>query len=251
MDNLMLVATQLISRESQRVEVSANNISNVATPGYKRQVAFQSVLGAEAAQQLLEQATQTPAAAQAMSRATDFSAGKLQHTGNPYDLTVTGPGFLQLATDQGSVYARTATLHRDADGRLLTAQGWRLQAAGGGDVVVSGENWKLERDGTVVDAGNPVSAVRLVEFEDLSKLTRAGSNYFAATSDARSSENLPGAAGTLASSVQQGYVEAANVSVGNDMIQIMEAMRRIESGQKLVHVYDDMVGTALQRLGGM
>jgi flagellar basal body rod protein FlgG len=86
----------------------------------------------------------------------------------------------------------------------------------------------------------------------LSKLTRAGSNYFAAASDARSSENLPGAgANTLASSVQQGYVEAANVSVGNDMIQIMEAMRRIESGQKLVHVYDDMVGTALQRLGGM
>lgn len=269
MDNLMLTATQMIARESQRVEVSANNIANVATPGFKRELAFHSVLGAQAAQQLQQQAldaaagiapeaelregaAQAPAASRAMRRATDFAAGKLQHTGNPYDLSVTGPGFLQLATERGFVYARTAALHRDGEGRLVTAQGWRLQAAGGGDVTVSGEDWKLERDGTVVDAGNPASAVRLVEFEQLQGLTRAGGNAFAAPSDARMSERLPGTQGAaLASAVQQGYLEAANVSVGDDMVQIMEAMRRIESAQKLVHAYDDMVGSALQRLGGM
>lgn len=269
MDNLMLTATQMIARESQRVEVSANNIANVATPGFKRELAFQSVLGAEAAQQLQQQAlddaagvapdaglregaTQAPAASRAMRRATDFAAGKLQHTGNPYDLSVTGPGFLQLATARGYVYARTAALHRDGEGRLVTAQGWRLQAAGGGDVTVSGENWKLERDGTVLDAGNPAAAVRLVEFEQLERLTRAGGNAFLAPDDARMSERLPGAQGpALVSAVQQGYLEAANVSVGDDMVQIMEAMRRIESAQKLVHAYDDMVGSALQRLGGM
>lgn len=271
MDNLMLTATQMIARESQRVEVSANNIANVATPGFKRELAFHSVLGAQAAQQLQQQAldaaagvapepepalregaAQAPAATRAMQRATDFAAGKLQHTGNPYDLSVTGPGFLQLATERGFVYARTAALHRDGEGRLVTAQGWRLQAAGGGDVSVSGEDWKLERDGTVVDAGNPASAVRLVEFDQLERLTRAGGNAFAAPEDARMSERQPGAQGAaLASAVQQGYLEAANVSVGDDMVQIMEAMRRIESAQKLVHAYDDMVGSALQRLGGM
>nr|WP_175429311.1 flagellar basal body rod C-terminal domain-containing protein [Lysobacter enzymogenes] len=165
---------------------------------------------------------------------------------------MTGPGFLQLATERGFVYARTAALHRDGEGRLVTAQGWRLQAAGGGDVTVSGEDWKLERDGTVVDAGNPASAVRLVEFDQLERLARAGGNAFAAPDDARMSERLPGTqGGALASAVQQGYLEAANVSVGDDMVQIMEAMRRIESAQKLVHAYDDMVGSALQRLGGM
>ena len=269
MDNLMLTATQMIARESQRVEVSANNIANVATPGFKRELAFHSVLGAQAAQQLQQQAldaaagiapeadlregaAQAPAASRAMRRATDFAAGKLQHTGNPYDLSVAGPGFLQLATERGFVYARTAALHRDGEGRLVTAQGWRLQAAGGGDVSVSGEDWKLERDGTVVDAGNPSSAVRLVEFDELERLTRAGGNAFAAPDDARMRERLPGAHGAaLASAVQQGYLEAANVSVGDDMVQIMEAMRRIESAQKLVHAYDDMVGSALQRLGGM
>lgn len=241
MDKLMLTATQLISRESQRVEVAANNISNVATPGFKRQVAFQSVLGLEALAQ--QQAGQSQAVAPAMSRATDFSAGKLQHTGNPFDLTVTGPGFFQLATDNGYAYARTASFHRTADGYLQTPQGWRLQSADGGDVIVSGEDWKLEKDGTIVDNGNPSTAVRLVEFDNVGKLVRTGGNLFSASpADARAAEN---------SAVQQGYLEAANVSVGNDMIQIMEAMRRIESGQKLVHVYDDMVGNALQRLGEM
>lgn len=245
MDKLMITATQLISRESQRVEVAANNISNVATPGYKRQLAFQSVLGLDAlAQQPAGQpAGQAQSVAGAMARATDFSAGKLQHTGNPYDLTVTGPGFFQLATDNGYAYARTASFHRTADGYLQTPQGWRLQSADGGDVIVSGEDWKLEKDGTIVDNGNPSTAVRLVEFDDVGKLVRSAGNLFSASaSDARAAEN---------SAMQQGYLEAANVSVGNDMIQIMEAMRRIESGQKLVHVYDDMVGNALQRLGEM
>lgn len=269
MDNLMLTATQMISRESQRVEVSANNIANVATPGFKRELAFHSVLGAQAAQQLQQQAldaaaaagadaelregaAQAPAASRALRRATDFAAGKLQHTGNPYDLSVVGPGFLQLATERGLVYARTVALHRDGDGRLVTAQGWRLQAAGGGDLAVSGEDWTLERDGTVVDAGNPAAAVRLVEFDDLGQLVRAGGNAFSAPDDARMRERLPGAQGpALASAVRQGYLEAANVAVGDDMVRIMEAMRRIESAQKLVHAYDDMVGSALQRLGGM
>lgn len=245
----MVTATQMISRESQRVEVSASNIANVATPGYKRQLAFQSALGLEALQQA--QTEQRPVGLQAMTRATDFSAGKLQPTGNALDLAVTGPGFFQLATEHGTVYARTASFHRNADGQLVTAQGARLQAAGGGDVLVSGENWKLSPDGTVVDNGNPATAVRLVEFDEPEKLSRTGGNTFAASTDAHLREVGGQADGNAGTTIRQGYLEAANVSVGDDMVKIMEAMRRIESGQKLVHVYDDMVGTALQRLGGM
>lgn len=49
----------------------------------------------------------------------------------------------------------------------------------------------------------------------------------------------------------QGYLEASNVSNADEMIRMMAAMRRIESGQKLVHAYDDMMGNVLQRLGDM
>ncbi|WP_353556364.1 flagellar hook basal-body protein [Paraburkholderia terrae] len=234
----MTLAIGLISHETRRVEIAGENVANVATPGYKREIAFQDALVAGTAV-----GTRPGARADnAVAVATDFNAGKLVHTANPLDLSITGPGFFEVATTDGAAYTRLGKLQRDADGRLVTSQGWPLQGSNG-DVRVSADNWHIERDGTVIDNGNSVATVRVVNFDDVTKLRRVEGGLFVAD----------GAQGTEVDRVQitQGFIESSNVALGNDMMQMMEAMRRVESGQKLVHAYDDMMGSVMQRLGEM
>jgi flagellar basal-body rod protein FlgF len=239
MDNLMTLAAGLISHETRRVETAGQNIANVATPGYKRQIAFEDALASGQAACMPSAATRLPPTA----IATDFSAGKLVHTGNPLDISISGPGLFEVVTSNGLAYTRRGSFQRDTDGRLVTAQGAALQAMGGGDIVVRSNNWHIERDGTLVDDGNPSTVIRVATFADPARLTRGEDGLFHANGAEAVDINQP--------QIVQGFVESSNVSVGNDMMQMMEAMRRVESGQKLVHTYDDMVGTVLQRLGDM
>ncbi|OLL30858.1 hypothetical protein BTH42_14880 [Burkholderia sp. SRS-W-2-2016] len=240
MDNLMTLATGLISHETRRVETAAQNLANVATPGYKRQIAFDDVLAKGRAQTMpLSAALASPAT----GIATDFSAGKLVHTGNPLDLAIGGAGFFEVMTADGPAYTRVGSFQRDADGRLVTSQGWVLQGAGGGDVAVRSNNWQITSDGTVLDDGTPSSVIRVATFAEPGRLERGADGLFRATQAQAVDDEQ--------THIVQGFVESSNVAVGNDMMQMMEAMRRVESGQKLVHAYDDMLGTVLQRLGDM
>jgi flagellar basal body rod protein FlgG len=238
MDNLMTLAAGLISQETRRVEIAGENIAHIATPGYKREIAFQDALAQSAAA-----GSPAPARADApIDVATDFSAGKLVHTGNPLDLSITGAGFFEIATTDGPAYTRLGRFLRGADGRLVTPQGWALQGSNG-DVRVGTNGWRIERDGTVIDHGNSVANIRIVDFDDLTKLRRLEGSLFV--------PNGAQGADVEQVNVTQGYVESSNVALGNDMMQMMEAMRRVESGQKLIHGYDDMMGVVMQRLGEM
>jgi flagellar basal-body rod protein FlgF len=240
MDNLMTVAASLISHETRRIETAGQNLANVATPGYKRQIAFDDVLAAGRSGTVSLDDVLTPPPT---GIATDFSAGKLVHTGNPLDLSISGTGFFEVMTANGPAYTRLGAFQRDADGRLVTAQGWALQGAGGGDVVLRSNNWQIASDGTLIDDGTPAAVIRVATFADPKQLTRGADGLFHAANAQVVDSEQP--------HIVQGFIESSNVAVGNDMMQMMEAMRRVESGQKLVHAYDDMVGTVLQRLGDM
>lgn len=243
MDSLMITATELISQETLRIEASSQNIANTATPGYKSRISFQQAMsGLEP-----RQGAASPQA-RGTTQATDFASGKMVHTGNPLDIAITGPGFFQLSIDDGVAYTRAGSFRRDTDGRLVTAQGGYLQSAEGGDIAVHGSDWRVDPDGTVIDDDAPVATISIVEFESPQSLVRRGDNLFLADSLLAASPEMKA---TTTSTLTQGYVEMANVSVGNDMIRIMESMRRIETGQKVIHAYDDMIGNVLQRLGEM
>jgi flagellar basal-body rod protein FlgG len=235
MDDLMIMATSLMARETRRVETAAHNIANTATPGFKSETTFEDAL--------VNPAASGWPTSSSMRRATDFSPGKLMHTGNPLDLAIGGDGFFAVAAPGGTAYTRGGSFHRDEQGRLVTIQGWPLQASGGGEVIVSNGAWHIEPDGTVIDGGNPTTVIDIAHFDDNGKLERSAEGLF-----------LAGQAHVVDredTRIQQGYLEASNVMVGVDMVRVMEAMRRVESGQKLVQSYDDMVGNVLQRLGDM
>jgi flagellar basal-body rod protein FlgG len=234
MDDLMTLSLRLISLETQRAETAARNLSNVATPGYHREIAFQDVLTSDAT---------AAGGEQPIRRLTDFSPGRLVRTGDPFDLAITGEGFFTVLTDTGPAYTRAGSFRRAADGRLVTrAGGWPLQGTQG-DIVVSLDGWRVEPDGTVLDRGMPTSVIRVAAFDTPSHLRPVTDGLYVS----RDTSGLREVPARLA----QGFAETSNVTAADDMVRLVEAMRRVETGQKLVHAYDDLMGTVLQRLGGM
>ena len=225
-------ASSILALAEHRVTVSAQNLANISTGGYKRRVDFARILA-------IGQSATEPTPNEA--GVTDFSAGKPVDTGNPYDLALTGPGFFVVRGGDALFYTREGQFRRDEEGRLLTAQGLILQAQGGGDLVLRQTALDLAADGTVIEQGEPVARLAIVDFADLKALRRAEGGAFAAPENMAVELERP--------SVRQGMLEASNVSTGEEMVAMMETLRRAESGQRLVQVYDDLMGRALCTFG--
>lgn len=235
MDELMVTASRLIAAETRRVEMAAQNVANASTPGYRSQRIFQDAL--------IEGVTRRGSPDDVMRVVPDLSPGKLVHTGNPYDLAIDGDGFFVVNTDRGVGYVRGGAFHKDDHSRLVTPEGWPLQAAGGGDLVIDATgDWWLHANGSNTGEESSSSAVQIARFSDPGNLHRDNGVFYASQApdddDGRSR-------------ISQGYLESSNVVLARDMVSVMESMRRVESGQKIVHAYDDMMGSVLQRLGEM
>ncbi|HEY5723972.1 MAG TPA: flagellar hook basal-body protein [Allosphingosinicella sp.] len=229
---LIDIAAAIMSQSGQRVELAAQNVSNVATPGYKKHVGFSDLLS-----------TGRPAgeASSVESSFVDFAAGKQIETGNELDLALGGSGFFVVSSGDGLLHTRHGQFQRDPDGRLLTGAGFALQARGGGDLVLRDGPFEVGVDGVVLQDGTPVGSIAVESFENLDALTDRGGGYFNAASEA--------SAEPVAAMVRQGALEASNVSTGEEMVAMMASLRRAEAAQRLINTYDELMGRALSAFG--
>ena len=126
MAGLAEIATTMLGSAQRRLDVIAGNVSNLSSPGFRSQRVFQQVLDVRQA---------LPTVLNASPPAVDVSA--LKTTGNPLDIAITGPGVMLMRSGNRLVPVVSTQLHRDGEGRLVDAGGRFLQAAGGGDIVLS------------------------------------------------------------------------------------------------------------------
>lgn len=226
------IAVGILTSAERRLEVSGHNISNMTTPGYKSRISFETLLNSD----------QTGGADSSNSQIVrDFSVGNLMNTGNPSDLALTGPGFFVVRAPDGVLYTRTGTFHRDGEGRLVTSRDWPVQAQGGGDIVLKTNTFKVGDDGVVTEDGEPVAKLAIMDFAGAKTFTDAEDGYLTMPEDGMRGVATPG--------VRQGALEASNVSTADEMVAMMEALRRAEAGQRLVNVYDDLMGRVLSTFG--
>jgi flagellar basal-body rod protein FlgF len=233
MGQILEIGGAMLSRSESAVEFAAHNIANVGTSAYKRRIGYDQILSGQADMQSL---------AMKQSMAVDFSSGKEIVTDNPYDLSIKGNAFFVVRGPDGISYTRSGQFHRDETGRLVNTQGQALQAVGGGDLTLTQAGFHLGADGSVVEEGQAVKRIALVDFQDRTALQPAdGGGFTAAESLAQPADGA---------SVRQGAIEGSNVTTGDEMVSMMAALRRAETGQRLVQVYDDLMGRALSAFGG-
>jgi flagellar basal-body rod protein FlgF len=226
------VAAQILSRAERRAEVAAQNITNASTPGYRRRVGFEEALTSDAPAFASPSNTQD---------AMDFTAGQLATTGNPTDLAIAGDGFFAVRGDDETFYSRQGQFRRDEAGRLVNADGLALQALEGGDVIVGDGDFQVSADGVVTRNGEAVGRIALYDFTDRNALSMQRAGTFTAGNAEAVRVEQPG--------IRQGMLEGSNVNTGDEMVAMMEAVRRAETGQRLVNTYDDLMGRALNLFG--
>ena len=151
-----------------------------------------------------------------MQRAGDDSPGPLRRTGAPFDLALTGPGTFRVRSREGVVTAtRNGAFARDRFGRLVDASGRVLMGSRGPVVVPDGAT--IEADGTVMRGGVPVN-------------------------------RIPVPAG---SGVRTGFLEASNVDVIGEMIDVLTAQRSFETAQKVLSAIDQTRERASTDVGAL
>ena len=208
-------------------DVIAHNMANASTTGYKRQFSsFADALGSQ-----LDPAADPDSAEAVVAPAFDFSQGHLTQTGRNLDLALTGKGFFVVETPDGPLYTRNGMFQTNQNGQIVDSEG-RLIAGEGGPLVIPGsvDSSKIGVgvDGTVHAGEIAVGRLRIVDFADAEdQLLPAGTSCWRAPVD-----TPPVAAvGTV---VRQGYREASNVTLVNELVNMITVTRAYEANVKLV-----------------
>lgn len=223
-DSLYVIASGAVARQRQ-LEAIANNLANADTSGFKAdRVLFRAALDSALRSAEGEALAGAPGHTFAATRGAgmDFSRGPVERTGAPLDAALEGPGFFAVDTPRGVRYTRAGSFSVDADGQLRTASGHPVLGEGG-RLVAGNRPVEIRPDGTLVDdRGTTRGRLRIVEFEEPSRLVKEGDSLFRAPPAA---VDLPAPEAT----VLPGALEGSNVSPMREMASMMTLQREFEA----------------------
>ena len=236
------------------IDVIANNLANVNTTGFKKSrpdfqdLMYQNMKSVGAPS---TSSTQIPSGIQiglgskAASVTKVFSAGSMTQTGNDLDLAIEGDGFFQIhMTDGTTTYTRDGSFKKDSQGRIVNSDGYPLTP----EMVIPTNASKVTigNDGTVsvLQAGQStpttIGTIQLATFSNPSGLSSLGHNLYQPT-DSSGTANTGTAGQNGIGAIGQGFLEMSNVSVMEEMVNMIMSQRAYETNSKAVQAADEML----------
>ena len=255
--SLFTAATGMIAQQLN-LDVVANNLANVNTVGFKKSRAdFQDLM-----YQMVEEpgnatnaSGNSPTGIQvglgvrpgAVGRI--HSQGDFESTGNPFDMAIEGDGFFQITNPNGTTnYTRSGAFKLNENGELVTSDGYLLEPpvtippnALGVTVASDGVvTYRTADSPTAQEAGQ----LTLVRFQNIAGLRSAGKNLFQETDSSGSpTTGNPGEDGF--GTIAQGFLESSNVSVVEEIVQMVTGQRAYEANSKVIQTADQILSAAL------
>ncbi|MCU0826860.1 MAG: flagellar hook-basal body complex protein [Tabrizicola sp.] len=214
--------------------VVANNIANASTTGFRREgVVFSEFIAAMDQDPSLSMA-------HASGRHVDLSQATLAQTGGSFDFAIQGEGFFLVETPQGERLTRAGSFTPNAEGELVTPDGYRLLDAGGAPVFVPPDaKVAMASDGTLSSNGEPIAQIGLWRPTDPLALRHQSGTLF----DGGELEPVENGI------VLQGMLEESNVQPVSEIARMIEVQRAYELGQKFLDAEDERVRGVIQALG--
>jgi flagellar basal-body rod protein FlgG len=254
MDASLWVAKTGLDAQQSRMNVIANNLANVNTTGFKRDRAvFEDLLY----QNIRQAGGQTGADTQAptgfylgtgvrvMATEKIATQGNTITTENALDLSIAGEGYFQIAQPDGTIaYTRDGNFNLDNAGQLVTSQGQLLQPA----IVIpaNAASITIGQDGTVSvelqggGGSQVIGQLQIARFINTAGLQAMGQNLLKETpASGAPVVGAPGDAG--AGAIRQGTLEASNVNVVEEMVNMIETQRAYEINSKAISSVDGML----------
>jgi len=222
-------SSRTLEVQSKSIESVANNLANVNTTGYKRQLPFSEVLS-ESGEVKIKQYT-------------DFGQAQLVSTNNPFDLAILGEGYFALKTENGTEYTRNGKFKISSEGYLVNEQGYNVLGASGEINIQEfstqdNQDVKISSTGEIKIGKDVVDSIMIVKIEDEQNTARqTGLNL---TADSSNVSLLD----TNKFEIHQGYLEESNVNPIFEMESMMRMNHDFESAQKMMRYLDQSLGHA-------
>lgn len=253
MQDILAITLTALHHDANRLERVSSNLANATTPAYKREVFLQRPNAVEAQGVSFTRAV-TLAATQAGERQAGTSAptfevlrdmrpGTLHATRQSLDVALTGPGYFEVATENGPAYTRHGQFQLDGRGRLVTLQGHPVMGVNG-EILLTDSQPTIAVNGSIAERDRSVAQLKIVGFESASSLQALEGGLYASVAPPRILRNDE-------FQVRQGHLENANVNSMQEMVQLTQTMRHFESLLKTVQGYDEMVASAIRKLGDL
>lgn len=174
---------------------------------------------------------------------TNFSQGNIVRTDNQFDFALRGPGFFEVTGESGSVYlTRFGSMTINKDGELTMIDGAKPMGLNGPVKLEPGQ-FSINEYGEVLQKGEIVDKIKLVNFTNLSDIYKVGTSHF------KEKEKLTGEKTVFEGEIIQSHIEKSNVNAVTEMIKMIELNRNYESSQKVVNTIDEMLGKAATEIG--
>ena len=238
MENTVLAVISQQLGVQRQMDVIANNIANANTVGFKSE----RMLFTEFLQDIGN--GQTVALVKDAAVVRDLSDGPLMPTNNPLDVAIRGEGFFQVETPDGILYTRSGRLHLDADGALVTTDGYALLSDDTLPILtVPGDTEiTIQTDGTVSSESGEIGRLTVVAFDDPYGVRKLGGGLY-------ESDDLPRPSDSA--SIIQGALEGSNVEPITEMTRMIAVLRSYQGSQKLGTEEHDLRRRAIGVLGSV
>jgi flagellar basal-body rod protein FlgF len=248
MQNALLIGLSRQVALGRELDVVANNIANLNTTGFKADGAvFEEYLGPTA--RAGNGSDNRVSFVRDRATWTDMSQGSIERTGNPLDVAIDGAGFLAVQTPNGERYTRNGALQINANGELVTGEGYQVLGDSGPITFQPTDRAiNISKDGTIsVQEGETVKTesqrgkLRMVYFQNPKLLQKAGSGTFMAPPNVS-----PNAEGQ--SNFVQGAIEKSNVRSVIEMTRMIEVTRSYTQVASMLAQQSDLQHTAIDKL---
>lgn len=234
MSGAALSSLQVQMTFTRKMEIIADNLANMSTPGFKAEMLaiFPDADGV---------APSDKRYAVALGIARDTREGNLSHTGNALDLAIQGKGYFVIQTPQGERYTRNGRFTLDARGTLVNSNGLAVLGDSGAPITFPPEAGKLSvgADGTISAASGEIATIGVVAFENEHRLTRISNGLFIAAEAPKPAEKAL---------VIQGSIEESNVQAVIQITEMMKVTRGYQSAQRIVQSEHERLRRAIQSL---
>jgi len=244
-----------MAAQNLNIDTIAHNLANVNTNGFKRSRAefadllyqIQRLPGSNASNVgVFPVGIQVGAGVRPVTVAKEYVQGNLRLTENPLDMAIEGQGFFQVQRADGTtMFTRAGSFKQDASGNLVTGDGDTLIP----NITIPSGALQIDigQDGTVsvllpgVTTATQVGQLQLVRFDNPAGLIGQGGNLFLNSAASGAAQAGTPGFSTGFGFIRQGFLEASNVNIADELVNMIIAQRSYEINAKAIQTADDML----------